>query len=42
MTRAQVQFSELQFGSLRRISNETGKPVAELVRLAIDSMLRDQ
>ncbi|MEZ5356882.1 MAG: ribbon-helix-helix domain-containing protein [Bryobacteraceae bacterium] len=42
MERTQVQFTPEQIAALRSLSAKTGKPVAELVRLGVDALLRSQ
>jgi hypothetical protein len=42
MVRTQVQFTEQQLDTLRELSNATGRPVAELVRLGVELYLNTQ
>jgi hypothetical protein len=42
MVRAQVQFTEQQAEALRRLSAESGKSIAEIVRLGVELYLDAQ
>src|SRR5437016_2555147 len=42
MQRTNIYLSEVQLESLRRLSEQRGEPVAELVRRALDEWLRSQ
>jgi predicted DNA-binding protein len=42
MVRLQIQLEEEQAKALRQISREQGRPVAELVRRAVDVLLRSR
>jgi hypothetical protein len=42
MVRVHIQFTEEQINALRRISAETGRSVAELVRQAVDLYMQSR
>jgi hypothetical protein len=42
MHRTNIYLSEVQLESLRRLSQQRGEPVSELVRTALDEWLRSQ
>jgi Ribbon-helix-helix protein, copG family len=42
MQRTNIYLSEIQLESLRRLSEQRGEPVSELVRRALDEWLRSQ
>lgn len=42
MVRTQVQLTETQMAGLRQLSHASGKSVAEIVRGAVDRVLREQ
>ena len=42
MQRTNIYLSEVQLESLRRLSQQRGEPVSELVRTALDEWLRSQ